>query len=191
MTMWRVLPEIVEPDLAAELVTITAMKVGSGPAGGGVLLPGSAVQPLPQVGVVGFSAKPLKLRGAEPPLKELSFAHCAPQKVTEVPVAAFRSPMTKLPPPGPNPTVQMTATGPDVVVNGGVAAFVTDACSVSVPGSKLEYEKLALPLVSVELEPLTPALSPELTVKVTNAPESGSPQLLVKVAVTVAVEPTE
>ena len=102
MTMWRMLPEIVEPDLSAELMTITAIKAGSGPSGGGVLLPGSALQTAPQVGVVGFSAKPLKLRGAEPPLKELSFAHWAPQKVTvftdqdRVPL----SPMTKLPPPG-------------------------------------------------------------------------------------------
>src|SRR6266478_1438860 len=105
--MWTVLPEISEPSLPTELVTITAMKVGSGPSGGGVLLPGSVVQATPQLGVVGSSAKPLKLRGAEPPLVGLSFAHCAPQKVTEVPVAAFLSPITKLPPPGAkaNPTV--------------------------------------------------------------------------------------
>jgi hypothetical protein len=35
-----VLPEIVDPDFEIELETITAMKSGSGPAGGGELLPG-------------------------------------------------------------------------------------------------------------------------------------------------------
>src|SRR5260370_38571006 len=98
--MWTVLPEISEPSLPTELVTITAMKVGSGPSGGGVLLPGSVVQATPQLGVVGSSAKPLKLRGAEPPLGGFSFAHCAPQNVTALPVPAFLSPMTKLRPPG-------------------------------------------------------------------------------------------
>src|SRR5260370_37616641 len=105
--MWSVSPEISEPSLPTVLVTITAMKAGSGPSGGGVLLPGSVVEATPQLGVVGSSAKPLRLGGAEPPLVGLFFAHCAPQKVTELPVAAFLSPMTKLPPPGAkaNPTV--------------------------------------------------------------------------------------
>ncbi len=65
-----------------------------------MLLPGSVLQPMPHVGALGFSAKPLKLAGAAPPLKEFVFAHWAPQKVTAVPVALFRSPITKAPPPG-------------------------------------------------------------------------------------------
>jgi hypothetical protein len=78
--MCGVLPEIVEPDFVLELVTITPMNAGSGPAGGGVLLPGSVLQSTRQLGVAGFSAKPLKLAGAAPPLSELSFHHCAPRR---------------------------------------------------------------------------------------------------------------
>src|SRR6266853_1780637 len=100
--MWTVSPEICEPSLPTVLVTITAMKAGRGPSGGGVLLPGSVVQATPQLGVVGLSAKPLKLFGAEPPLVGLFCTHCAPQKVTELPTAEFWSPITKLPPPGAN-----------------------------------------------------------------------------------------
>jgi len=44
----------------------------------------------------------LKLAGEFPPLRELSFHHCAPQKVTELPITTFWSPTTKLPPPGAN-----------------------------------------------------------------------------------------
>src|SRR5260370_11065757 len=141
--MWTVLPEISEPSLPTELVTITAMKVGSGPSGGGVLLPGSVVQATPQLGVLGSSAKPLKLRGAEPPLVGLSFAHRAPQKVTVLPVAAFLSPMTKLPPPGAkaNPTVlqELVAVLPPtswmgvVVVKVSVVAYVCAALTGSAP----------------------------------------------------------
>src|SRR5258708_24383739 len=98
--MCGVSPEIVEPDLVIELETITPMKAGRGPAGGGVLLPGSVLQPVPQLGVLGLSAKPLKLAGAVPPLKEFSFHHCAPQNVTAVPTALFWSPITNEPPPG-------------------------------------------------------------------------------------------
>src|SRR5450759_607161 len=80
---------------------MTPMKAGSGPAGGGVLFPVSALQLVAlQLGALGLSAKPLKLAGADPPLREFSFHHCAPQKVTELPTTAFLSPMTKLPPPG-------------------------------------------------------------------------------------------
>ncbi len=89
ITIWGVFPEIVGPDLAAELVTITAMYLGSGPAGGGALLPGSVLQVAPQLGVMGFAAYPLKLAGAGPPLRELRWAHWAPQKVTADPAALF------------------------------------------------------------------------------------------------------
>src|SRR5467141_3130275 len=55
---------------------------------------------MPHVGALGSSAKPLKLAGAAPPLNEFVFAHWAPQKVTAVPFALCRSPITKAPPPG-------------------------------------------------------------------------------------------
>src|SRR6266571_2318160 len=95
--MCTVSPEIVDPDWEIELETITAMKVGREPAGGGVLLPGSVDQVVPQAAAGGVSSKPLKEAGAEPPLRLFSFAHCAPQKVTAVPTAEFPSPITKLP----------------------------------------------------------------------------------------------
>src|SRR5450756_701965 len=81
---------------------MTPMKAGSGPGGGGVLLPVSALQLAlaTQLGALGFSAKPLKLAGAGPPLREFSFHHWAPQKVTELPTTALLSPIAKLPPPG-------------------------------------------------------------------------------------------
>ena len=64
--------------------------------GGFELLPGLLVQVPPQPeGAV--SAKPLKELGAEPPLMALSFAHCAPQNVTELPMPASRLPITKVP----------------------------------------------------------------------------------------------
>jgi hypothetical protein len=65
------------------------MNAGSGPAGGGALLPGSVLQPVPQLGVDGSFAKPLNAAGADPPLSEFSFHHWAPQKVTDVPAALF------------------------------------------------------------------------------------------------------
>lgn len=73
--MCTVLPVIAEPDLEIELETITPMNDGSGPSGGGGLLPGPVVQSVPQLGVDGLSAKPLKLAGASPPLSVLSFHH--------------------------------------------------------------------------------------------------------------------
>jgi hypothetical protein len=124
ITMCGVLPEIADPDMAAELVTITAMYLGSGPAGGGALLPGSVLQFTPQPGTLGLTAYPLKLAGAWPPLSELSRAHCAPQNVTADPVALLPSPMTNAPPPGANGTVQFTCTALDVIVPAG---FATDA----------------------------------------------------------------
>ena len=100
ITMCGVLPEIVEPFCEIELETRTAMYGGSGPAGGGVLLPGSVVQFVPQLETGGVSSKPLKAAGAAPPLRRFSFDHCAPQNVTEVPTALFPSPITNPPPPG-------------------------------------------------------------------------------------------
>ena len=38
---------------------------------------------------------------AAPPLRSFSFHHCAPQNVTAVPIAAFLSPITKVPPATP------------------------------------------------------------------------------------------
>lgn len=107
--MCTVFPEIVDPDWEIELETITAIKAGSGPGGGGGLLPGSVDQLVPQVTDAGAFSKPLKADGAEPPLNVFSFPHCAPQKVTGVPNAAFPSPITKVPPA----TVAKTRTGQD------------------------------------------------------------------------------
>src|SRR5213596_2789759 len=94
--MCTVLPEICDPDCDTELVTITPMKSGSGPAGGCGLLPGPVVQFAPQLGVAGLSANPLKLAGAAPPLSVLSFHHCAPQNVTWVPLALLPSPIVNV-----------------------------------------------------------------------------------------------
>src|SRR6187549_2599973 len=96
--MCTVFPAIVGPDLATELATITAMNEGNGPAGSGGLLPGPVAQLVPQVTVAGAVSNPLNDAGAAPPERLFSFDHCAPQKVTDVPTAAFWSPMTKLPP---------------------------------------------------------------------------------------------
>ena len=85
-----------------ELDTITAMNAGRGPGGGGALLPGSVLQGVPQLGVGGLRAKPLKAAGASPPVKEFSFHHCAPQNSIEVPFRLLLSPMTNEPPPGAN-----------------------------------------------------------------------------------------
>src|SRR5204863_7623289 len=95
--MCTVLPEICDPDLDTELVTITPMNSGSGPAGGCGLLPGPVVQFAPQLGVAGLSTKPLKLAGAEPPLSVLSIHHCAPLNVTWVPLALLPSPIANRP----------------------------------------------------------------------------------------------
>jgi len=82
-TIVGIFPEISEPDFVMELDTSTMMNCGT-VAGGSELFPGSLVQLPLQVGGFGMVelAKPLKLDGAEPPLSELSFAHCAPQNVT-------------------------------------------------------------------------------------------------------------
>src|SRR5216683_2679276 len=121
--------------------------VCSSDLGGGVLLPGSVVQATPQLGVVGSSPKPLKLRGAEPPLVGLSFAHCAPQKVTALPVAAFLSPMTKLPPPGAkaNPTV------------------LQELVAVLPPTSWMVVVMVKMPVVAYVCAPLTMYAPPAVT----------------------------
>src|SRR5438034_2294685 len=97
-TICTALPEICEPDCELEPVTTTAINAGNGPAGGEALLPGSELQSLPQPGVAGLSAKPLKLEGAGPPLRVFSVDHWAPQKVTAVPGTLLPSPITKAPP---------------------------------------------------------------------------------------------
>src|SRR5690348_38962 len=86
-----------DPDFETELETITPMKAGRGPAGGGVLLPGSVVQFVAQLDTGGLFSTPLKLGGAGPLLKLLSVAHRAPQKVTLRPMEALPSPITKSP----------------------------------------------------------------------------------------------
>ncbi len=65
---------VIEPD------AITAMKEGT-LSGGPELFPGCVVQ-LPSQPPAEVLTKPLKAAGAGPPLSELSFAHCASQKVT-------------------------------------------------------------------------------------------------------------
>jgi hypothetical protein len=92
------LPAIVEPDVVIELDAMTAMYCGT-VAGGPELFPGGLVHGSPQFGgLFGVSlAKPLKLDGAEPPLKLLTLDQCAPQKVTVLPTVAFWSPMTNDP----------------------------------------------------------------------------------------------
>src|SRR5437773_4548128 len=95
-------PEIVEPDCAMELDTITAMNGGTR-FGGPELLPPRVVQLPPRLGGFGLNefVKPLKLAGAEPRLNEFNLSHCAPQKVTRLPTTALRSPMAKAPPVTP------------------------------------------------------------------------------------------
>src|SRR2546430_15074632 len=93
MTVCGVLPGSVEPDLVIELETITAMNSGSGPGGGFALLPGPVVQLVPHVTLGGFFSKPLNAAGALPPVRLFRLDHCAPQKVTEVPIAAWVSPI--------------------------------------------------------------------------------------------------
>src|SRR5205823_10872327 len=101
-TMWIELPEIADPDLSTELVTITAMNAGRGPDGGGAELPGAVTQLTPQAGVRGARAKPLKLRESFPAPVRLFWFHCAPQNTARSPIPACWAPMTKLPPPGAN-----------------------------------------------------------------------------------------
>jgi hypothetical protein len=134
------LPEIVEPDLLIELDTITAIWSGTEP-GGFELLPGSVTHVSPHfAGLCGMLlAKPLKLAGAVRPLSELSVLHCAPQKVTLVPIAEFRSPITNDPlarcgTPALGVGVGVAvAVGVGVTVGVGVPVCVKVAVGVGVP----------------------------------------------------------
>src|SRR5690349_10932184 len=97
MTIFMIVPLIVEPDFVTLLVTITDMYAGSGPFGGGALFPGSVVKVAPHVGAAGYLAKPLNDDGPAPLLILFAVDHWLPQKFT-VPVWLW-SPMTNAPPP--------------------------------------------------------------------------------------------
>src|SRR5438094_6645878 len=90
-------PEIVDPDFAVRLETMTAISVGT-VAGGPELLPGSDDHVWPHEGVWLVFSKPLKLAGPGPPVIGLDFAHCAPHQRTEPKGTFVRSPITKAPP---------------------------------------------------------------------------------------------
>jgi len=132
MTMCTVLPEIVEADLMIELETITAMNSGSGPGGGCALLPGPVVQFVPHVTLGGFFSKPLNEAGALPPVRLFSFDHCAPQNVTEVPIAALLSPITKLPPLATTQKTNAEVEELLLLVSGSGSSPLTVAVFVSV-----------------------------------------------------------
>ena len=70
VTIMGIFPLSIWPDFVIKLETITVMSAGT-VAGGCELLPGSLSHVPPQAGGFGFGelAKPLKLAGAEPPLK--------------------------------------------------------------------------------------------------------------------------
>ena len=91
-------PEIFGPDFVTFVATSTPMYAGT-VAGGFELFPGPVVQVMPHLGdsAESVAAKPLKLAGADPPLRWLSVDHCALQKVTLAPVCALWSPTTKAP----------------------------------------------------------------------------------------------
>ena len=79
-------------------------------AGGFELLPGSVVQVPPQATLVGVFAKPFIAEGPTPLESELLFAHCAPQKFTDLPIVgapAERSPITNAPPAADGNTVAL------------------------------------------------------------------------------------
>ncbi len=76
MTILGLLPLMTEPDWVIELAAIAVMNVGT-LFGGLQLLPGSLNQVPPHDGGFGFNtlAKPLKLAGAEPPVRWFAFHH--------------------------------------------------------------------------------------------------------------------
>src|SRR5256885_7767739 len=92
-------PEITGPRFVMWLDTMTAI-IDETVAGGGGLLPGRVVQVWPHHGEALLRSKPLKLAGARPARIGSAFHHCAPQKVTDLPMPFSRSPITKAPPPG-------------------------------------------------------------------------------------------
>jgi hypothetical protein len=84
--------------LMTELVTSMAVNDGT-LSGGGVLLPGKALNLPPHVvGPAGIPAKPLNADGAFPPLTELAEFHCELQNVAVTPRPLFPLPITKFPP---------------------------------------------------------------------------------------------
>ena len=85
ITISFTLPLIVEPDLVMLLDTTTAWYCET-VAGGPELLPGAVDHVPPHVGAAFVFSKPLKLAGAEPPLRLLCLLHCEPQKLTWAPV---------------------------------------------------------------------------------------------------------
>ncbi len=89
---------MVEPALVMVPETTTPMYRGT-VAGGIALSAGLAVHvPAHEGGwVLGLEAKPLKLAGAVPPLKEFSVDQIGLQNVTAVPAALFWLPITKEP----------------------------------------------------------------------------------------------
>src|SRR5258708_11451194 len=117
---------------------------------------------MPQAGTFGVSAKPLNLRGASPPLKELSFAHCAPQNVTELAVPEFLSPMTKLPPPGANEK----------------STVLHDVAAVLAPTPVMLVVMVKTPVVAYVCDPLT-VYGPPLAPVTVPADVARSPQLMV------------
>jgi len=76
IAIFGISPEITGPDFVIELDTITVMYAGT-LFGGPELLPGSLVHVPPQLAgfVLVEFAKPSKLEGADPPLREFSCAH--------------------------------------------------------------------------------------------------------------------
>src|SRR2546429_5338541 len=100
--MCGVVPLICAPLFTTESVEITPRYAGSGPAGGGALLPGSVFQVSLHVGAAGLLAKPLNAAGAVPPVTTFRLAHWAPQNVTVLPTPLEPSPTTNAPLPGAN-----------------------------------------------------------------------------------------
>ena len=84
-------------------------------------MPGFDVQVPPHVGAVTLFANPLKLAGAVPPLRAFARLHWVPQNVTELPIVALMSPITKFP-----------LTGKVGGVGVGVSVFVAVAVAVLV-----------------------------------------------------------
>src|SRR5262245_31172694 len=99
-TILMTLPDTWEPNLLTAVGTNTAMNDGT-VAGGPRLFPPELVHVMPHAtGAENPSAKPLKAFGAGPPLRVLTFAHCAPQNVTDAAGDALTSPTVKTPPVG-------------------------------------------------------------------------------------------
>src|SRR2546428_6243926 len=100
MTTRLMSPLMADPDLVTLLETMTPMSLGT-LGGGGVELPGSVDQVLPQSSgerprkLSSSPAKPFIASGAAPPLMRLMFAHWLLHQVTWLPIPSSRSPLTK------------------------------------------------------------------------------------------------